>query len=53
MLLSVPGSVGDLETCTWVLGQTLHTTDTTTGHLKSELLPDLHLEHFLMVSLGP
>lgn len=53
MLLSLPGSVGGLETCTWVLGQTLHTTDTTTGHLESELLPDLHLEHFLMVSLGP
>lgn len=45
--------VGALETCTWVLGQTLHITDATNGHLRSELLPDLHLEHFLMVSLQP
>lgn len=54
MLLSVLGSVlGRLETHTRVLGQTLYTTDIANGHLKSELLPVLHLEHFLMVSLQP
>lgn len=47
------GCVGGLETCIWVLGETLNATNITNGHLKSELLPDLHLEHFLLLSLQP
>ena len=36
-----------VETWTWVLCETLHSTDTINGHLKSEIFPDLQLQHFL------